>query len=112
VTKTFLDRNRLIRSVIDRNFRLTPGLETVFRAFGCTSGGRDEIIKLLERGHLVGIAPGGGYEAQLGTSHDYAVMWKERRGFAVVAKEAGVPIIPMFTENIREAVVNMQSGIC
>ena len=52
---------------------------------------------------------GGGYEAQLGTP-DYKVMWKKRSGFAAVAFEAEVPIIPIFTENIREAFVNMQTG--
>jgi 1-acyl-sn-glycerol-3-phosphate acyltransferase len=60
-------------------------------------------------GKLVGVAPGGGFEAQLGTS-DYKVMWKKRSGFAAVAFEAKVPIIPVFTENIREAFVNMQTG--
>jgi 1-acyl-sn-glycerol-3-phosphate acyltransferase len=37
-------------------------------------------------------------------------MWKQRSGFAAVAFEAGVPIIPVFTENIREAFVNLQTG--
>ena len=32
-------------------------------------------------------------------------------GFAKVAIEAEVPIIPVFTENIREVVVNLQSGL-
>jgi hypothetical protein len=30
------------------------------------------------------VAPGGGYEAQLGTT-DYKVMWKKRSGFAIIA---------------------------
>ena len=38
-------------------------------------------------------------------------MWKKREGFAFVAREANVPIIPMFTENIRDAYVNMESGM-
>ena len=38
-------------------------------------------------------------------------MWKQRKGFAVVAKEAGVPIYPVFTENIKEAFINMESGM-
>ena len=65
---------------------------------------------MLRKGHLLGIAPGGGYEAQLGNP-DYRVMWKQRSGFAAVAFEANVPIIPVFTENIREAFVNMQTGM-
>ena len=62
-------------------------------------------------GHIVGVAPGGGYEAQLSSRDFYNVMWKQRKGFAVVAKEAGVPIYPVFTENIKEAFINMESGM-
>ena len=65
----------------------------------------------LKDGHVVGVAPGGGYEAQLSSRDFYNVMWKQRKGFAVVAKEAGVPIYPVFTENIKEAFINMESGM-
>ena len=109
LVRTYLEKGRLIRSVMDKNLIMMPGAETLFRTFGFMPGGREEVIKLLKDGHLVGVAPGGGYEAQLATL-DYPIMWKQRRGFAVVAKEARVPIIPMFTENIKEAYVNMQSG--
>ena len=109
LVRTYLEKGRLIRSVMDRNLIMMPGAETFFRTFGFMPGGREEVIKLLKEGHLVGCAPGGGYEAQLATK-DYPIMWKQRKGFAVVAKEAQVPIIPMFTENIKEAYVNMQSG--
>ena len=110
LTRVYLERGRLIRSVMDKNLIMMPGAETLMRSFGAMPGGREEVIRLLKEGHLVGVAPGGGYEAQLATSSDYPVMWKKRRGFAVVAKQAGVPIIPMFTENVREAYVNMESG--
>lgn len=85
---------------------------------------------MLKKGHLIGVAPGGGFEAQLGTNDykasknifvhfllklydllfDGQVLWKSRQGFAAVAYEAQVPIIPIFTENIREAFVNMHTG--
>lgn len=111
IFRTYLEKGRLIRSVMDRNLILMPGAETLLRTFGCMPGGREEVIKLLKEGHVVGVAPGGGYEAQLASNSDYPVMWKQRKGFAIVAKEAGVPIIPMFTENVREAYVNMESGM-
>jgi len=31
------------------------------------------------------------------------VLWRERLGFARAALQAGVPVVPVFTENIREA---------
>ena len=61
-------------------------------------------------GLILGVAPGGGLEAQCGTP-TYKLLWKKRCGFAKVALEAGVPIIPVFTENCRESVVNFQTGM-
>lgn len=55
----------------------------------------------LKDGNLLAISPGGVYEAQFGDSN-YELLWKNRIGFAKVALEAKVPIIPMFTENLRE----------
>jgi len=49
-----------------------------------------------------GVSPGGVYEAQFG-DHNYQVLWKERLGFARAALQADVPVLPVFTENIREA---------
>ncbi len=66
IAKTFLEKKRMIRSIMDRNFRVMPGFETFTKAFGCSSGNRAEVVQMLRRGHMIGIAPGGGYEAQLG----------------------------------------------
>ena len=44
---------------------------------------------------------------------DYNVQWKNRVGFAKIALEAQIPIILVFTRNIREAVrtlVTLQNG--
>ena len=35
--------------------------------------------------------------------NNYQLIWSGRQGFASVAKEANVPIIPVFTKNSREA---------
>ena len=61
-------------------------------------------------GNLLGIAPGGAYECFFGDT-SYPILWGNRwgcspghpprQGFAAVAIAAGVPIIPVFTENIR-----------
>lgn len=47
--------------------------------------------------------------AQFGTQY-YELVWTGRVGFAKVAKQARVPIIPIFTQNIREAFRTVQFG--
>ena len=57
-------------------------------------------------GELLGIAPGGAYESLFGDSN-YPVLWQQRLGFAKVALKANKPIIPVFTENIRECTMTL-----
>ncbi|CAG2118836.1 unnamed protein product, partial [Medioppia subpectinata] len=47
--------------------------------------------------------------AQFGDER-YRLMWGQRTGFARVALEAQVPIIPVFTQNIREAFRSLSLG--
>ncbi|XP_059891367.1 DGAT1/2-independent enzyme synthesizing storage lipids isoform X2 [Delphinus delphis] len=47
------------------------------------------------------ISPGGVREALI-SDETYNIVWGNRKGFAQVAIDAKVPIIPMFTQNIRE----------
>nr|KAF6426948.1 transmembrane protein 68 [Molossus molossus] len=47
------------------------------------------------------ISPGGVREALI-SDETYNIIWGNRKGFAQVAIDAEVPIIPMFTQNIRE----------
>lgn len=63
----------------------------------------------LNRGNLLAISPGGVYEAQFGNNY-YELLWQHRLGFAKVAIESKVPIIPMFTENVREGFRNVGIG--
>ncbi|XP_023720361.1 transmembrane protein 68 isoform X3 [Cryptotermes secundus] len=57
---------------------------------------------ILKENNLLAISPGGVYEAQFGDAY-YRLMWKKRLGFAKVALDAKVPVIPVFTQNLREA---------
>ena len=55
---------------------------------------------------MLGIAPGGAYESLFG-DYNYPVLWQARLGFAKVALKANKPIIPVFTENIRESIFSI-----
>ena len=64
------------------------------------------ILHMFRSGELLGIAPGGAYESLFGDSN-YPILWQSRVGFAKVALKANKPIIPVFTENIRENTVTL-----
>jgi 1-acyl-sn-glycerol-3-phosphate acyltransferase len=91
----------MVRSVIDHFLFKVPGLSPVYEIFGATSGPRDKIVNLLKNGNVVIVSPGGVREALF--SKNYEIIWGERTGFAQCAIDADVPIIPMFTSNIRQA---------
>jgi len=57
------------RSVVDRNLVQLPGLEILVKGLGFHSSSRKRCVELLRQGHIIGVAPGGGYEAQLGTNN-------------------------------------------
>lgn len=98
----YLKTGRLIRGLGDRWLFKTPGLKQLVKAVGAIEGTYPEALELLKQGHLVGVSPGGTREAISGTSNNYKLIWKNRTGFAKLAIEAKVDIIPGFTRNVEE----------
>ena len=72
-SKVMLELNRPLLSVVDRYMILFPGFEMLSAGLGCFSGTRTDCIRRLRAGCLVGIAPGGGMEAQAASSETYEV---------------------------------------
>lgn len=102
LSKTLLKKNRVIRSVGDRFLFKVPGWKLLMDVFFVFPGTVQGCAQTLKDGHLLSIAPGGVREAQFG-DETYRLLWGSRLGFAKVALEAKVPIVPFFTTNIREA---------
>jgi len=102
VGRVLLLRETMVHSVVDNFLFKVPGLKLLLEAFFCTPGTVDSLAEQLSQGKTLGLAPGGVYEAQFG-DHDYKVLWRERLGFARAALKANVPILPVFTENVRES---------
>ncbi|KAK5647144.1 hypothetical protein RI129_002036 [Pyrocoelia pectoralis] len=94
-------RNRIINSVVDYFLFKLPGFPILTECLKLTIGTKQTCLNILKQGKILMISPGGVYESQF--SHQYNLMWKNRIGFAKVAIDAKVPIIPIFTENVREA---------
>ncbi|XP_054156024.1 transmembrane protein 68-like [Oppia nitens] len=102
MTKVLLGKHRVIHAVGDYFLFMIPGSRLVLSRLRILTGPPGECVRLLNAGHLLSIAPGGCREALFGDNR-YRLLWNNRQGFARVAREARVPIIPVFTVNIGES---------
>ncbi len=107
--KVYVDLKRSLNVVVDRFLFKIPGWSVIAEGLQGSTGSQESCTKILKEGNLLIICPGGVYEAQFGDSY-YEVLWRKRTGFAKVAIEAKVPIIPMITENIREGYMLPSTG--
>lgn len=96
----YRNTGRVVRSVGDKFLFMLPGPFTLINEYVFT-GPAQKCVQVLNDGHLLQIAPGGTREALYDTNN-YEILWNNRCGFARVAKQANVSIIPIFTENIRQ----------
>uniref|UniRef100_A0A8C5MGS8 Transmembrane protein 68 n=1 Tax=Leptobrachium leishanense TaxID=445787 RepID=A0A8C5MGS8_9ANUR len=101
VSRVILLKGRTIHSVGDHFLFKIPGFKPLLELFNVLHGPKEECVKALRNGHLLAISPGGVREA-LFSNENYILLWRNRTGFAQVAIDAKVPIIPMFTQNVRE----------
>ncbi|KAG7204575.1 hypothetical protein KM043_004998 [Ampulex compressa] len=102
MSKIFLSTSRVVHTVADRFLFKIPGFSIISDSIKVIPGTIQTCSNILKEGNMLAISPGGVYEAQFGDSY-YELMWKQRVGFAKVALDAKVCIIPFFTRNIREA---------
>lgn len=102
IARMQLFKRRLIHTVADRLLFKIPGWSALLEGLCVIPGTVQTCAGVLKCGNPLAISPGGVYEAQFG-DHCYRLNWKSRIGFAKVALEAKVPIVPMFTQNVREA---------
>jgi 1-acyl-sn-glycerol-3-phosphate acyltransferase len=86
----------------DRFLFKTPGIKQLVETSGGVPGTRENAIKLLKEGHIVGVAPGGTREAVSGSNMDYKLKWKSRKGFAEVIKELPLLVIKFFKSSMRK----------
>ncbi|XP_054840988.1 transmembrane protein 68-like [Eublepharis macularius] len=101
VSRLYLQTGRLCHSVVDYHFSKIPGIRLFYNVQGLTQDGRVQCVEILKKGYLLGVLPGGVREA-LFSDENYSLLWGKRTGFAHVAIDAKVPIIPIFTTNLRE----------
>lgn len=100
--RVYLKTGRMMYVIGDKFLFLLPIYKIFAECFNVSTGTVESCVKTLKNGEVLCIAPGGTYEAQFG-DENYELLWKNRVGFAKTAIAANASIIPMFTENCREA---------
>ncbi|GAA6099677.1 transmembrane protein 68 [Tachysurus ichikawai] len=101
LARVIIQKGRSCHSVADHFLFKIPGFKLLLEVFSVIHGPQEECVKALRSGHLLGISPGGVREA-LFSDEMYPLLWGKRKGFAQVAIDSKVPVIPMFTQNVRE----------
>ncbi|XP_013382530.1 transmembrane protein 68 [Lingula anatina] len=109
IAKCILHKNRQLQAVGDRFLFHIPGWKLLMEVFCVQPGTVQSGIDLMKQGQLLAIAPGGVREAYF-SDEFYGLQWGKRTGFAKIAVHAQVPIIPMFTQNCREAFRSLGLG--
>eukprot|EP00475_Leptophrys_vorax_P040063 TRINITY_DN7371_c0_g1_i1.p1 TRINITY_DN7371_c0_g1~~TRINITY_DN7371_c0_g1_i1.p1 ORF type:complete len:316 (-),score=72.34 TRINITY_DN7371_c0_g1_i1:174-1064(-) len=81
----------------------------VFSRAGMLPAHRHHASEVLKAGYHSGVMPGGVEEAMTGHENAYKLhpMWKKRRGWIAIAREAKVPFVPFFIQNVEEMRFNI-----
>uniref|UniRef100_T1IJH2 Phospholipid/glycerol acyltransferase domain-containing protein n=1 Tax=Strigamia maritima TaxID=126957 RepID=T1IJH2_STRMM len=95
-------RCRNYHLVIDKNHGNNPIFRDFSQTFNMAGWTREECVKILQEGSDLVTLPGGSQEL-LHSDSNYEIDWSNRKGYARVAKEAKVFIVPMFCLNLQEA---------
>ena len=90
----FGDRGIVPRALADHAHFRVPGVRQLMTTAGAVPGTRANTRELMQRGDLIMVFPGGGREVTKRKGEQYQLIWKNRKGFAVMAIEHGYPIIP------------------
>jgi 1-acyl-sn-glycerol-3-phosphate acyltransferase len=93
---------RLVRGLADHDHFAIPLWRDLLRRLGAVRGTRENCAALFERGEAVLVFPGGGREVMKRKGERYKLVWKERVGFARLAIQYGVPIVPFASVGVDD----------
>jgi 1-acyl-sn-glycerol-3-phosphate acyltransferase len=99
---------RRVRVVGTEIFNMLPFVSHLYRKVGAAYAARDDARELLKRGHLLGVFPEGERGFMKPVWEAYRVGRLGRGGFADLAQDAGVPIVPVAiigSEEVHPAVM-------
>ncbi len=93
---------RAVRGLGDHNHFALPVWRDLLRRLGAVRGTREICARLFEMGEAVLVFPGGGREVMKHKHEQYRLIWKERIGFARLAIQYGVPIVPFASVGVED----------
>lgn len=102
---------RAVRGLGDHNHFALPLWRDLLLRIGAVRGTREACSRLFEEDQAVLVFPGGGREVMKHKHEQYQLIWKERIGFARLAIQHGVPIVPFASvgvENMFEILVDAE----
>ncbi len=94
VSRFLKEKNRMIRPLVSPNMRKHFFLRESILLWGGVDANAKNALKLLKRGELILIYPGGPQEGIKDDSMRYKLIWEGEYGFVKLALLTGAPIIP------------------
>ena len=101
---------RFVRIMADHIWFKLPVFRSIFPLIGAVEGTRSNAVALLRSGQVVLTYPGGVPEimaSRFGREH---ISWSGRTGFARVAIEAQVPVVPIASIGVNNGFIFLTSG--
>ncbi|MCX7943309.1 MAG: acyltransferase family protein [Deltaproteobacteria bacterium] len=93
---------RLPRGLTDHIIFNVPFLRELFLSVGIVDGNRDNALKVLRKGGLLMVMPGGAREGIKMPEDKYKLNWEGRTGFIKIAQMSGAPIVLSFCYGIDD----------
>jgi 1-acyl-sn-glycerol-3-phosphate acyltransferase len=94
----------------EHGFFRIPLVRTVLPWLGGVKGTRDNAHAALQEGRLVVCYPGGAHETFKPRARGYMLRWERALGFARLAAEAGVPVLPFAGHGVDDTFVYPGDG--
>jgi len=94
--------SRLPRGLTDHIVFSVPFLREFFLSVGIVDGNRENAMKVLKKGGLLMVMPGGAREGIKRPEDRYKLFWEGRTGFIKIAQQSGAPIILSFCYGIDD----------
>lgn len=97
-------------TILTHQLAWTLGVGRLFEPLGARPASRDSAVEAFEAGHHVLVFPGGDKDAAKTFDERNLVKFDGRTGFAKLALEQKVPIVPVVTAGAGESLLVLSSG--